>query len=175
MSTLMESLAPYIGMKSEAEIACDAVEAGAVRRFAQAAMDERAVYGAAGADTRYGAPVAPPLYPALMFRRQLGTPDPVQTHANDPNWDGNAAAGTAGLPPIEPLREYSVLNGGAEVELFRYALHGERVSMQSRYEDIYEKVGRKGIMILVILESEYRTLDSVLLLRVRRTYIWSRT
>jgi hydroxyacyl-ACP dehydratase HTD2-like protein with hotdog domain len=162
-------------MKSESVTACDAVEAGAVRRFAQATMDERAVYGEAGADSRYGAPVAPPLYPALMFRRPLGMPDPVQTHADDPDWDGNAAAGTAGLPPIEPLRDHSVLNGGAEVELFRYARHGERVSMQSRYENIYEKEGRKGPMVLVIVASEYRTLDSELLLRVRRTYIWSRT
>ncbi|TCG02400.1 hypothetical protein BZM26_00725 [Paraburkholderia strydomiana] len=174
MSTLTESLTPYIGLKSDVVVACDAVEEGAVRRFAQATMDERAIYGPAGADSRYGGPVAPPLYPALMFRRPLGAPDPVQIHADDPDWDGNAAAGTAGLPPIEPLREHSVLNGGAEVELYRYARHGEQVSMQSRYADMYEKVGRKGPMVLVILESEYRTLDSELLLRIRRTYIWSR-
>jgi hypothetical protein len=65
MSSLIGSLASYIGMKSESVTACDAVEAGAVRRFAQATMDERAVYGEAGADSRYGAPVAPPLYPGL--------------------------------------------------------------------------------------------------------------
>jgi hydroxyacyl-ACP dehydratase HTD2-like protein with hotdog domain len=137
-------------------------------------MDEHPMYGAAAAGGRYGAPVAPLLFPSLMFRRPLGTPDPVEMRAGDPDFDGSATAGNAGLPPIEPLRDYSVLNGGAEVELYRYARHGEQVSMQSRYADIREKEGRKGPMVLVVVESEYRTLAAELLLRVKRTYIWSR-
>lgn len=174
MSALTEALAPYIGLRGEVAVACDAVEPGAVRRHAQATMDECPMYGKAAAGGRYDGPVAPPLFPSLMFRRPLGAPDAVQMRAADPDFDGNAAAGAAGLPPIEPLRDYAVLNGGAEVELFRYARHGERVSMQSRYADIREKDGKKGPMVLVVVESEYRTLDAELLLRVKRTYIWSR-
>ena len=34
----------YIGVSSEADFACDAVETGAVRRFAQAIMDEDPAY-----------------------------------------------------------------------------------------------------------------------------------
>jgi hypothetical protein len=174
MSELAQALAPYIGMESETTVACDPVEAGAVRRYAQAIMDEHPMFGAAAANSRYGGPVAPALFPSMMFRRALGEPDPVQANAQDPDYDGSNASGAAGLPPIEPLREYATLNGGAEVELLRYARHGEQVHLKSRYLDIYEKVSRKGPMVIVIVQSEYRTSDAELLLRVKRTYIRSR-
>lgn len=173
MSELAQALAPYIGMESESTLACDPVEAGAVRRHAQAIMDEHPMYGAAQADGRYGGPVAPALFPSVMFRRPLGSPDPVQEHAHDPDYDGSISSGAAGLPLIEPLRDYAVLNGGAQVELFRYARHGESVQLRSRYADIREKEGRKGPMVIVVVESEYRTTDAELLLRVKRTYIRS--
>jgi hypothetical protein len=174
VSNLMDSLAPYIGMQSDVMVACDPVEAGAVRRHAQAIMDEHPMYDAQATGGRFGAPVAPPLFPSLMFRRGLGVPDPVQLHSADPDYDGNVASGAAGLAPIEPLDGYALLNGGAEVEFFRYARHGEKVSMQSRYADIREKQGRNGAMVIVEVESNYRTLGGELLLRVKRTYIRSR-
>ncbi len=171
MSDIMEALAPYIGLQSEITIACDPVEAGAVRRHAQATMDLNPAYSDGG---RFGAPVAPPLFPSLMFRRGLAAPDPVQLHAEDPDYDGSVTAGSNGLPTLAPLHGYGVLNGGAEIELYRYARHGEQVCTQSRYADIREKQSRKGPMVLVILENDYRTLAGELLLRVKRTYLWSR-
>ena len=70
----------YIGVSSEADFACDAVETGAVRRFAQAIMDEDPAYlgETNDANRRFGGPVAPPLFANHMVRRPLGTPDPVQ-------------------------------------------------------------------------------------------------
>ncbi|OWT66424.1 FAS1-like dehydratase domain-containing protein [Candidimonas nitroreducens] len=174
MSGLAKILAPYIGLESEINVACDRVEAGAVRRHAQAIMDEHSMYGAVEADSRYGGAVAPALFPSMMFRRPLGSVDPVQEHAQDPDYDGNVASGAAGLPPIEPLRDYATLNGGAEVELFRYVRHGEQVQLKSRYLDIRETNGRRGPMVIVVVESEYRTSEEELLLRIKRTYIRSR-
>jgi hypothetical protein len=169
---MIEALRKYIGVQSEWETACDAVEAGAVRRFAQAIMDEDPAYGT-GAETRFGAPVAPPLYPMMMFRRPLGTPDPLQVHRNDPDFDGigQGSSVTRGLPEIEPLAGYAVLNGGTEVELFRYARHGETIRMRSRYVDITEKDTSKGPIVLVVTEAEFATPDGEVLLRARRTLI----
>ena len=138
MSAFSDSLKKYIGMKSETEIACDPVEQGAVRRYAQAIMYE----------------------------------DPIQANARNPDFDGIVAATSSqGLPNIEPLNGYALLNGGSEIEFFRYALRGERVKLVSHYADIIEKETSKGPIVLVVTESEYRTGEGELLIRTRRTQI----
>ena len=131
---------------------------------------------------RHGIPVAHALNGVGENLRDHFTPRPLSyfetmydaLHAEDPDYDGSVTAGSNGLPTLAPLHGYGVLNGGAEIELYRYARHGEQVCTQSRYADIREKQSRKGPMVLVILENDYRTLAGELLLRVKRTYLWSR-
>jgi len=169
---LNDAVLKYVGLESESELACDPVEQGAVRRYAQAIMDDDAAYSAPGpANAKYGGPIAPALFPTHMFRRPFGTPDDIQAHAHDPNFDGIGAAAAQGLPEIEPLKHLGLLNGGLEVELFRYARHGERVKLKSRYLDISEKETSKGSMVIVVIETEYRNGADELLLRVRRTQL----
>lgn len=171
MSILPEAAKAYVGVQSGTELACDCVERGAVRRYAQAIMDDDPMYWEeCETNARYGGPVAPPIFPTHMFRRTFGTPDPVQQNARDPDYDG-AARVRGGLPEIEPLKGLTVLNGGSEIEFYRYARHGERVKLRSRYVDIREKQTSKGPMILVISESDYLNGDDELLLRVRHTRI----
>ncbi len=172
MSILPAAAKTYIGVQSETEVACECIERGAVRRYAQAIMDEDPIFRQdCDANTRYGGPVAPPLFPThLFYWRAFGTPDPVQEHARDPDFDGTAGM-TGGLPEIEPLKNLAVLNGGSEIEFYRYARHGETIKLRARYVDIVEKQTSKGPMILVISENEYRNGDGELLLRVRRTQI----
>jgi hydroxyacyl-ACP dehydratase HTD2-like protein with hotdog domain len=134
-------------------------------------MDDDPLYGADDPESRFGSSIAPPLYPMTLFRRALGSTDPVQANAANPDFDG-AASAQQGLPIIEPLRGWSLMNGGSEIELYRYAHHGERVKVQSSYVDIVEKQGRTGPMILVTQENIYRTESDELLLRVVRTHIW---
>ena len=123
------------------------------------------------ANQRFGGPVAPPLYPTHMFRRPLGAADPIQDRATDPDFDGLAATTGQTLPEIEPLRKFALLNGGSEIEFFRYARHGETVVMRSRYTDIYERETSKGPIIFVIIEGEYRTAAGEVLCRTRRTIL----
>ena len=170
MTMLTDEIRAFVGARSEAVTACDPVEGGAVRRYAQAIMDDDPDYGPHPADGRFGGPIAPPLYPAFMFRRPHGTPDVLTERAEDPDFDGLVAAASDGLPEL-PLHGKALLNGGAEVELFRYARQGERVTQSSRYADIYERDSRNGPMLFVIVETEYRTVDGDLLLRMRKTTI----
>lgn len=171
-SLLPEAARNYIGIQSQPEFACDPVERGAVRRYAQAIMDEDPIFwDPCENNTTYGGPVAPPLFSTQLFRRPFGTPDPVQDNARDPDFDGIGATAAQGLPEIEPLKGFALLNGGTEIEFYRYARHGERVKLQSRYADIYEKSTSKGPMVFVVIESEYRTGDGELLIRTRRTQI----
>jgi hypothetical protein len=172
MALLTETLKKYIGMQSETETACDLVERGAVRRYAQAIMDEDPIFSVACPyNARFGGPVAPPLFSTHMFRRAFGAPDPMQEHARDPDFDGIGATSAQGLPELEPIKQLSLLNGGSEIEFFRYARHGEMVKLRSRYADIVEKETSKGAMIFVTIETEYRNGEDELLMKVRRTLI----
>jgi acyl dehydratase len=171
MALLTAEIEALIGKESDEIAACDAVERGAVRRFAQASLDADPIYydAVAAAGSRYRAPVAPPLFPMTMFRDDFGSPDVLAERAADPDFDGIVGATVQGLPPI-PAKGLALLNGGTEVEFFAYARHGSRVIAKSRYESIYEKAGKAGPMLFVIIATDYSA-DGQLLLRVRKTQI----
>jgi len=172
MALLTEALKKYIGLQSESETACDPVERGAVRRYAQAIQDEDPIFwDACPNNARFGGPVAPPLFPTHLFRRAYGAPDPLQQRARDPDFDGLASGASSGLPELDPIRHLALLNGGSEIEFFRYARHGETVKQRSRYADIVEKASGKGPMLFVTIETEYRNGDGELLMKTRRTQI----
>lgn len=169
---LTPEIEAFVGVESDDETACDPVEAGAVRRFAQAIMDGDAAYqdGEAARSSRYGGPIAPPLFPMTMFRLPFGSPDPLLERADDPDFDGIVGSTSQGLPPL-PVKNLSLLNAGTEVDLFRYARHGEVVKSRSRYEEIYEKEGRSGPMLFVVIGTEYANEAGEILMRVKKTQI----
>jgi N-terminal half of MaoC dehydratase len=170
-SILPEAAKQYIGLETAVETACGPIESGAVRRYAHANMDSDPIYAESDAEQRYGGAVAPLIYPTHMFRRAFTDPDPLAQSAANADYDGSSVSSTQGLPEIEPIKHLSILNGGASMEFFRYARHGEMVKLRSRYADISEKQSSKGPMVLVIIESDYLTGNDELLCRVRRTYI----
>ena len=171
MTTILtDEIRGFLGVKSETVLACDAVEAGAVRRYAQAIMDDDPDYASGAAPARFGGPIAPPLYPSFMFRRPLNTPDVLTERAGDPDFDGLVPAAGDGLPEL-PLPGRALLNGGSEIEFFRYARHGESVVQRSSYADIYERQSKNGPMLFVVTETEYLTQSGELLMRARRTAI----
>lgn len=169
MSLMTPEIERLIGAESGTETACDVVERGAVRRYVQAYMDDDAMFHTD--DVRYGGAVAPPLYPMNMFRRPFGTPDPFEEHARNPDFDGIVGSTAQGLPPLPLPKGIKFLNAGTEVEVLRYARHGETVSAKSRYASITEKQSSKGPMLIVVIETEYRAGDGDVLLRVKKTQI----
>lgn len=171
-SLLSPEVQKLVGAESGVETACEPVERGAVRRYVQAYMDEEPMFheGLRRDDIR-GDAVAPPLFPMNMFRRPFGTLDPFAEHAGNPDFDGIVGSTAQGLPPLPLPKGIGLLNAGTEVEVFRYARHGELVTARSRYHSITEKESSKGPMLLVVIETEYRGSDDGLLLRVRKTQI----
>ncbi len=172
MPQLTEEIRRFIGMETALQLACDPVERGAVRRYAQAIMDSDPIYmsEAAVAGTRYTKPVAPPLFPNAMLRLPFGERDLVQERAEDPHFDGAVGSSTLGLPPL-PLLNSPLLNGGTECELYRFAEHGEQVWLKSRYLDIYEKQSSKGLMLMVVIETDFLDKAGNLIIRFRKTQI----
>jgi hypothetical protein len=167
-----EEIRRCIGMETDLQLACDPVEKGAVRRYAQAIMDIDPIYMGeeVAPSTRYGAPVAPPLFPNAMLRLPFGDRDLVQERAEDPDFDGSVGSSTLGLAPL-PLVNSPLLNGGTEVELFRYARHGEQIWLKSRYLDIYERETSKGWMLMVLIETDFLDKDGQLVMRFRKTQL----
>lgn len=173
MALMTPEIERLVGAESGVETACDAVESGAVRRYVQAYMDGDPMFYAPEGEraARHGGPVAPALYPMNMFRRPFGAPDPFAERANDPHFDGIVGSTAQGLPPLPLPKGIGLLNAGTEVEVYRYARHGETVTARSRYASIAEKQSSKGPMLLVVIETEYRTGGGELLLRVKKTQI----
>jgi len=164
---LTDAVRSYIGVTSERVVACDRVEAGAIRRYVQAIMDDDPLFHT----QPEGAAIAPALFPVSMFRRSPGTEDPLSARAADPTFDGLVVAAGERLPEIVELRDLALLNGGAEFEFFRYAREGETVSQLSRYADITERETSKGPMVFVTIETDYFGAGDDLLLRARKTTI----
>lgn len=142
-----------IGKVSQRLPACHPVEASEVRRFHQAIMDPAPRYFDDAAAARYGGPVAPPIYPVFAFRRAPDGPDPLSPLADDPDFDGlDRALRDLPLVPV-PLKR--LLNGGYEYSFYRYARVGDVVYRQSKYSDIYQKNGRGGAMVFVVIDDVY--------------------
>lgn len=173
MSLLSTEVQALTGAESSVETACDKVERGAVRRYVQAYMDNDPIFYSDEATgfLPWGEPIAPPLFPMNMFRRPFGTPDPFAEHDGNPDFDGIIGSTAQGLPPLPLPKTVGLLNAGTEVDVFRYAKHGERVTAKSIYQSITEKQSSKGPMLLVVIETEYRGGDGSLLLRVQKTLI----
>jgi hypothetical protein len=147
------------------------VERGAVRRYAQAIMDVDPIYMGDDPDAaeRFGGAVAPPLFPILMLRAPYDLPDVLEARATDPDFDGAVASSTYGLPPLPG--KCSLMNGGVEVELFRYLNHGEELFVEASYESISEKETSKGWMVFVVYDCRFFDGGGKLVVRLRRTQI----
>jgi acyl dehydratase len=171
MPRLTDEVRSYIGLRTPLQRCCDVVERGAVRRFAQAIMDPDPIYMDPDftAGTRYAEPVAPPLFPTAMLRLDFDQPDPVQARAHDPNFDGAVASSTYGLPPL-PL-DSPIVNGAVDVELIRYARHGEEVFMEASYADITERETSKGWMLFVHYDCRFLDANGQMIMRYRRVQI----
>lgn len=170
-SVLTTSVLGLIGVTGPLLTAPAPLATDTLRRFVQAAMETDPIhFDQQAAKARgYDDIVAPPLYPIHAFPRRPGTPDPLDTLAADPDWDGIELV-EDGLPPVElPLER--LLNGGIGAEVHRLARLGDTITCQSRYADIFERQGRDGPMVFVVVRTDYGTATGEMLLQVHTTMI----
>jgi acyl dehydratase len=161
-----------IGAQSPWAEATNAVEPSEVRRFFHAIIDPKPIYWdehhAKG--SRYGGTIAPPAFAVHAFRRgPEETVDPLDSGL-DPEFDGISRALRPGLPKV-PVALSGVLNGGYEYELFSYVRVGERIKCRSTYRDIYQREGKTGPIVFIVIEDEYATVDGRPLLKSINTMI----
>jgi len=168
-------IAKYRGMVGKPMLSSAALEPDALRRFVHAIMDSDPLYydAAKASASKYHGLAAPPLYPVHAFRRAAGGADPLAALHEDPDADGSGGNDGVffGLPPIETAFK-RLLNGGNEIEFYRNLAVGERCVAKARYASVNLKQGKTGSMLLVEIETEFRTEAGDLLLINRQTLIW---
>jgi acyl dehydratase len=169
---ITDEVRAIVGAQSPWVEACHPVEASEVRRFFQALMDPNPRFWDAeyATGTRYGAPVAPPAFAVHAFRRPADQLEDSLAAAGDPDFDGLSRSMRPGLPKI-PLALSGILNGGYEYEFFSYPKLGDRIVCRSTYRDIFQKQGKAGEMVMVVIEDEYATADGRPLLKSLNTMI----
>ena len=146
----------YIGNEGP-EIVSEPIEKSEIRRFIQAIMDHDPIHWDQeyAENTRYGGVVSPPLFVTHWFRTPPGIPDPIsENFKKNPDFDGLLRE--KGGPEFPPLPLERSLNGGNEIEFFRYPAVGERVSAKGKIIDIFEKEGRSGRMVFIVTETVYK-------------------
>src|ERR1700722_13410008 len=152
----LENLA-LVGHWGVRRYAPEPVEAGSIRRFAQAIMDPDPLYWDQdhARTTRFGEVVAPPLYPLHAIRRAHTAPDPLERAYHDSEFDGfGELTTTFGLQPLNlPLRR--LLNGGNDQFISSLARTGDSISALSCYEKLYEEPGKDGPLVFVVIFSRY--------------------
>jgi len=168
-------IAKYRGMVGAPLVAPTLLEPDTLRRFVHAIMDGDALYHdvAKAKSSKFGALAAPPLYPVHAFRRAPDGADPLEMLHADPDADGSGGSDGMffGLPPIETAFK-RLLNGGNEIEFYRNLAVDERCVAKARYANVNLKQGKSGTMLLVDVETEFRTEAGELLLINRQTLIW---
>jgi hypothetical protein len=174
-SFLTDEVKALIGVETEWSAYSEPIPASEVRRFVHAIMDDNPLYydAAFARGTRYKEVVCPPLYAAFAFRRAPGTPDPLDRLKTDRDWDAYGGGGTyrQALPRV-PHGFERMVNGGAEIDLFKRLHPGKRVRTKVRYHDIRERIGSKGPMAIVITETLFQDDDGDMVARARQTAIF---
>ena len=169
---ITDEVKAIIGARTEWVEAPHPVEASEVRRFFQATMDPHPRYwnDRWAAESRYRVPVAPPAFAVHAFRRPPeATEDPLD-RMDDPDFDGVSRTLRPGLPKV-PVPLSGILNGGYEYEFYSYPAVGERIVSRSRYKDIFQREGKSGPMVFVLVEDEFATRDGRPLLKATNTNI----
>jgi len=146
VSVITDSLRAAIGKDSEP--ITHLVEAGAIRRFADAIGDPNPIYRDEyiAENSSYGGIVAPPTF-LRLFRPSPAIPEFPNPYAN-------------------------VLDGGSQWEYFDKVRPGDRITVTVRLIDLYEREGSLGNMLFVVRENRFVNQANILVALDRDTEIY---
>src|SRR5581483_4949232 len=174
MSTnyITDAVKAIIGARTDWIESTHPVQESEIRRFFQATMDPSPRYWDEkwASKSRYGKPVAPPAFAVHAFRRGVNALDDPLDRMDDPDFDGVSRMLRPGLPNV-PVPLSGILNGGYDYEFYSYPKVGERIISRSSYKDIYQREGKSGPMVFVLVEDEYASGDGRPLLKSVNTNI----
>lgn len=159
MDLVTPELLQHVG-RTATFVAPEEIGAASIRYFALALDDTNPLYfdRAFAASTRYGDIVAPPTFVC----------DSVQYANEKPNEDGYI--GPQWELPLPPCR---AIRGGHDYEFFVAARPSDRLTVRWTLSDIFQRDTKKrGALVFVVSDIEYRNQAGTLLARNRETLIY---
>ena len=146
-SVITEELKNMVGVGVGPEVF--EVEKGHIRRFAEAVGDPNPLWQdeAYARKSRYGTIIGPP-----MFLQDEGK---------------NKIADRL----MEIISPRGFLNGGVEVEFYRPMIPGDTITTQAKLADLYEKQGKTGKLIFMVVEVTFTNKRGELAAISRNTFI----
>lgn len=154
-SLITDELRAAIGMEWPPITSCDPVQSSEVRRFTQATMDTSRIYydEAYARERKYGGLTAPGSFPITFPRRRApGTPDPIVPGPGVSEVE--AAIGRSG-PQIPWPPQLKVFHAYSDLEVYQHARLGEYITMRRRIVEVYERAGRRGMLLFVVTENVF--------------------
>ena len=173
---LTDEVMAVVGATGErVEVGLWGIEKEGLRRFTQAIMDPDPRYWDEefARTTRFGKIITPAIYCSYLGgKTPPGAEDPIsRAFREDPNSDGIGGVRTAerqGALPAVPTELRRVLNGGNEIEVYKYPTLEDRIFAQSKITDIRERTTRDGSHMLIITnETTYTDQEGELLCILR--------
>jgi len=155
----------YIGMVSGVKTG-EPVLARDIRRYALAIDDPNPIYydEEAAQKGRYGKLVAPPGYICWAIH------DPkLEKRVEELGEDG--LANFLGIPEFPDAWSLGWVRGGEEYEFFKPVFAGDRISVQVKFLDVFEKQGKSGTLVFTNSEATYTNQNGELLAKQRITMI----
>ena len=146
-SAITEELRNMVGVAAEPEVF--EVEKGHIRRFAKAVGDPNPLWQdeAYARKSRYGSIISPP-----MFLQDEGK---------------NKFADRL-MEIISPL---GFLNGGLDIEFYKPMIPGDMITTQAKLSDLYEKQGKTGKLLFMVVEVTFTNQRGELVSISRNTFI----
>jgi len=146
-SAITEELRNMVGVAAEPEVF--EVEKGHIRRFAKAVGDPNPLWQdeAYARKSRYGSIISPP-----MFLQDEGK---------------NKFADRL-MEIISPL---GFLNGGLDIEFYKPMIPGDMITTQAKLSDLYEKQGKTGKLLFMVIEVTFTNQQGELVSISRNTFI----
>ncbi|MFC1908942.1 MaoC family dehydratase N-terminal domain-containing protein [Chloroflexota bacterium] len=146
-SVITEELRNMVGVEAEPEVLN--VEKGHIRRFAEAVGDPNPLWQdeAYAGKSRYGSIIGPP-----MFLQDEGK---------------NKIADRL----MEKISPAGFLNGGVEVEFYKPMIPGDIITTRAKLTDLYEKQGKSGKLIFMVIEVTFTNQRGELVSISRNTFI----
>ena len=131
-----------------------------IRRFARVVGDSNPLYldEAYARRTKYGGIISPP---TMIFELNHNL-------SGDVSEEDGGYTDKVTLPP--PLTRF--IRGGNEYEIFQPARPDDRITVQRKICDIFEKKGKAGILVFVIVEFKYFNQKAELLGINRETLVF---
>ena len=167
-SLITEELKAMIGKELGCWTSVEPVSRSEIRRYTQAVMDDNPLFydDEYAKRTRFGAVVAPGIYPARVQRRLPGAEDPLIEAGTDGDFT-NVLVDWQGLWPAD-MQEF---NSGSETEIFQYAQPGDIITARRTVIDVYEKKGKTGRLGFYIIGITYTNQKEEVLCIVRVTHV----